>query len=47
MVDRDPACRAMLHAMRSNLGDIAAVLPMPVRCREADRLEATDASPRY
>ncbi|HMJ36727.1 MAG TPA: sigma-70 family RNA polymerase sigma factor [Baekduia sp.] len=40
MVDRDPACRAMLHAMRSNLGDVAAVLPMPVLAEEHDRLRA-------
>ncbi|MET0603455.1 MAG: sigma-70 family RNA polymerase sigma factor [Baekduia sp.] len=40
MVDRDPACRAMLHAMRSNLGDVAAVLPMPVWAEEHDRLRA-------
>jgi RNA polymerase sigma factor (sigma-70 family) len=38
MVDRDPACRAMLHAMRTNLGDVAAVLPMPVLVEEHDRL---------
>jgi RNA polymerase sigma factor (sigma-70 family) len=40
MVDRDPACRAMLHAMRSNLGDVAAVLPVPVLADEHDRLRA-------
>jgi RNA polymerase sigma factor (sigma-70 family) len=40
MVDRDPACRAMLHAMRTNLGDVAAVLPMPVLAEEHDRLRA-------
>lgn len=40
MVDRDPACRAMLHAMRSNLGDVAAVLPMPVLAEEHDRIRA-------
>jgi RNA polymerase sigma factor (sigma-70 family) len=40
MVDRDPACRAMLHAMRSNLGDVAAVLPMPVLAEEHERLGA-------
>jgi RNA polymerase sigma factor (sigma-70 family) len=40
MIDRDPACRAMLHAMRTNLGDVAAVLPMPVLAEEHDRLRA-------
>jgi RNA polymerase sigma factor (sigma-70 family) len=40
MVDRDPACRAMLHAMRSNLGDVAAVLPMPVLAEKHDGLRA-------
>lgn len=40
MVDRDPACRAMLHAMRTNLGDVAAVLPMPVLAEEHERLGA-------
>jgi RNA polymerase sigma factor (sigma-70 family) len=40
MVDRDPACRAMLHAMRSNLGDVAAVLPMPVLVEEHERIGA-------
>ena len=40
MVERDPACRAMLHAMRTNLGDVAAVLPMPVLAEEHDRLRA-------
>jgi RNA polymerase sigma factor (sigma-70 family) len=38
MVDRDPACRAMLHAMRTNLGDVAALLPMPVLVEEHERL---------
>jgi RNA polymerase sigma factor (sigma-70 family) len=38
MVDRDPVCRAMLHAIRTNLGDVAAVLPMPVLAEEQDRL---------
>ena len=38
MVERDPACRAMLHAMRTNLGDVAAVLPMPVLVEEHERL---------
>ncbi|MCW2996113.1 MAG: hypothetical protein JWQ18_3608 [Conexibacter sp.] len=40
MVERDPACRAMLHAMRTNLGDVAAVLPMPVLAGEHERLGA-------
>jgi RNA polymerase sigma factor (sigma-70 family) len=40
MVERDPACRAMLHAMRTNLGDVAAVLPMPVLAEEHERLGA-------
>ncbi|HET6507399.1 MAG TPA: sigma-70 family RNA polymerase sigma factor [Baekduia sp.] len=38
MVDRDPACRAMLRAMRSGLDDVAAVLPVPVLVEEHDRL---------
>jgi RNA polymerase sigma factor (sigma-70 family) len=38
MVDRDPACRAMLRAMRSSLDDVAAALPMPVLFHEHDRL---------
>jgi RNA polymerase sigma factor (sigma-70 family) len=38
MVDRDPACRAMLHAMRTGLGDVAAVLPMPVLVEDHERL---------
>jgi RNA polymerase sigma factor (sigma-70 family) len=40
MVDRDPACRAMLRAVRSSLDDIAAVLPMPVLVEERDRVGA-------
>jgi RNA polymerase sigma factor (sigma-70 family) len=40
MVDRDPACRAMLRAMRSSLDDVAAVLPMPIVVEERDRLGA-------
>jgi RNA polymerase sigma factor (sigma-70 family) len=40
MVDRDPACRAMLRAMRSSLDDVAAVLPMPVLIEERERLGA-------
>jgi RNA polymerase sigma factor (sigma-70 family) len=40
MIDRDPACRAMLQAIRTNLGDVAAVLPMPVLAQEHDRLGA-------
>lgn len=38
MVDRDPACRAMLRAMRAGLDDVAAVLPLPVLAEEHDRL---------
>jgi RNA polymerase sigma factor (sigma-70 family) len=38
MVDRDPACRAMLRAMRSGLDDVAAVLPVPVLVDQHDRL---------
>lgn len=38
MVSRDPACRAMLHAIRTNLGDVAAVLPMPVLVQERERV---------
>jgi RNA polymerase sigma factor (sigma-70 family) len=29
MIDRDPRCRAMLHAMRTTMRDVAVVLPMP------------------
>lgn len=36
MVRVDPACSAMLREMRQTLGDVAAVLPMPVLV-EADR----------
>lgn len=38
MVDRDPRCRAMLRAMRSGLGDVAAVLPMPVLADQDERV---------
>lgn len=40
MLDRDPACRAMLHAMRTNLGDVAAVLPMPLLADGHDRFRS-------
>lgn len=40
MVERDPACRAMLRAIRSSLDDIAAVLPMPVLVEERERVGA-------
>ncbi len=40
MVDRDPACRAMLRAVRSSLDDIAAMLPLPVLVEERDRVSA-------
>jgi anti-sigma-K factor RskA len=40
MIDRDPACRAMLYAMRTSLGDVAALLPMPVLAEQHDRLPA-------
>lgn len=29
LLNRDPQCRSMLHAMRSTLRDVAVVLPMP------------------
>jgi RNA polymerase sigma factor (sigma-70 family) len=45
MVDRDPHCRAMLRAMRSGLGDVAAVLPMPVLVHEQERLRGIARMP--
>lgn len=38
MLERDPACRAMLLAMRRGLDDVVAVLPVPVLIDEQDRL---------
>lgn len=38
MVDRDPRCRAMLRAMRSGLGDVAAALPVPALAEQDDRV---------
>jgi RNA polymerase sigma factor (sigma-70 family) len=46
MVDNDPHCRAMLRAMRSGLGDVAAVLPMPVIVQEHERLERIGRMPQ-
>lgn len=40
MLERDPACRAMLRAMRSSVDDVAAMLPMPVLVEERERLGA-------
>lgn len=37
MVRVDPVCSAMLREMRQSLGDVAAVLPMPVLVEAADR----------
>jgi RNA polymerase sigma factor (sigma-70 family) len=38
MLERDPACRALLRAMRRGLDDVAAVLPVPVLVDEHDRV---------
>jgi RNA polymerase sigma factor (sigma-70 family) len=38
MVDRDPACRALLLAMRRGVDDVAAVLPVPMLVEEHERV---------